>query len=165
MWYFADIFYFPKKLSLKSFGNSWGNMYIPLLVYILTYICNSYIPLLVYILINTNNHTSFHFRWKENLVKYQEVSEYCDHDYSQFLSSATITFYIRSLQKHLKNIRANNFDLQNIAKKCLVFHNVQLLDFQNVLETPWGRLKSIFKKSLRSLEVVKTWKTFFELGQ
>ena len=28
----------------------------------------------------TNNHASFHLWWKENLVKYQEVSKYFDHD-------------------------------------------------------------------------------------
>ena len=28
----------------------------------------------------TNYHTSFHFRWKENLVKHQKVSKHYDHD-------------------------------------------------------------------------------------
>ena len=28
----------------------------------------------------TNNHASFHLWWKENLVKHQKVSKYCDHD-------------------------------------------------------------------------------------
>ena len=38
---FADFFYFPKSVSLKSFGNSWGNSYIPclLLIIVLQFNC------------------------------------------------------------------------------------------------------------------------------
>ena len=31
----------------------------------------------------TNNHATFHLRRKKNLVKYQKVSEYYDHDFLQ----------------------------------------------------------------------------------
>ena len=34
----------------------------------------------------TNNHTSFHLWWKENLVRHQKVSKYYDHDCSLTLS-------------------------------------------------------------------------------
>ena len=37
---------------------------------------------LVYTIFITNNHASFHSRWKENLVKYQKVSKYYENDYS-----------------------------------------------------------------------------------
>ena len=35
---------------------------------------------LVYIIFFTNNHASFHLWWEENLVKYQEVSNFYDYD-------------------------------------------------------------------------------------
>ena len=35
---------------------------------------------LVYTMFITNNHASFHLRWKENLVKYQKASKYYVHD-------------------------------------------------------------------------------------
>ena len=35
-WDFLDISQFPKVLSYKSFGNSWGNLYIPCLSLIIT---------------------------------------------------------------------------------------------------------------------------------
>ena len=33
---FPDLSNFPKILSLKSFGNSWGNSYVPALLLIIT---------------------------------------------------------------------------------------------------------------------------------
>ena len=55
-WNFPDISWFPKILSLKSFGNSWSNSYY-----------HRYMP-------------SFHLWWKELLVKHQEVSKCYEND-------------------------------------------------------------------------------------
>ena len=52
--------FLTKILSLMSFGNLWGNSYIPCFI--------------------TNNRTSFHLRWKKNLVKHQKVSKYHEND-------------------------------------------------------------------------------------
>ena len=58
-WDFPDISEFPKILSLKSFGNSWGKSYIPCL--------------LLTIMLR------FTFGENKNLVKHQKVSKYEDH--------------------------------------------------------------------------------------
>ena len=58
--YFPNIFYFPKILSLNSFGNSWGNLCIPCLI--------------------SNNRASFLFWWKENLVKHRKFWKYYEND-------------------------------------------------------------------------------------
>ena len=41
LWDFHDVSWFPKVLSLQSFGNSWDNSYIPCLLLIITtrFIC------------------------------------------------------------------------------------------------------------------------------
>ena len=59
IWDFSDSSYFPKILSLKSFGNSWATRTYQFI---------------------TNNHASFPLTWKENLLKHQQVSKFFYHD-------------------------------------------------------------------------------------
>ena len=42
---------------------------------------------LLYSMFVNNNDASFQFRWKENLVKLQNVSKYYDHDRSLFVTA------------------------------------------------------------------------------
>ena len=42
-----------------------------------------------------NNHALFHLWWKENLVKNEKVSKYCDYFYSNISKETTKdTFYV-----------------------------------------------------------------------
>ena len=45
---------------------------------------------LVYTIIISNNCSSFHLRWKKNLVKYQKVSKYYENDCSVLNNSAEV---------------------------------------------------------------------------
>ena len=50
----------------------------------------------------TNNHDSFHLRWKKNLVKHQKVSKYYDQDcsgrMSSFITDETINLSLKILK-------------------------------------------------------------------
>ena len=61
--HFPDNPYFPKIVSLMFFSNSWSKPYIH-----------------IYMVIS-NNCTSFHLRWKENLIKNEKVSKYYGNDW------------------------------------------------------------------------------------
>ena len=37
-----------------------------------------------------NNNASFHLWWKENLLKYQKVSNFCKHDYGRIFVTAIL---------------------------------------------------------------------------
>ena len=46
----------------------------------------------------TNNHTSLHLRWKENLHNYQKVSKYYEYDCSIIMWNAVIIYYLLFLK-------------------------------------------------------------------
>ena len=71
----TDISYFPRILSLKSFGNSF-----------------------VYTMFISNNRPSFHLRWKENLVKDRKVSKYYETDRSFSFSLFCFAFCLSCFQ-------------------------------------------------------------------
>ena len=71
----TDISYFPKILSLKSFGNSF-----------------------VYTMFISNNRPSFHLWWKENLVKDRKVSKYYETDCSFSFSLFCFAFCLSCFQ-------------------------------------------------------------------
>ena len=47
---------------------------------------------LVYTMFNTNNHASFYLRWKEKLVKYQNVLKYYVHDCTNSITFSSVSY-------------------------------------------------------------------------
>ena len=114
---FFYISYFPTILNVKSFDNSWDNLYILCLLLIMMFI--------------NKNHASFHLWWKEDLVKHQKVSKYYDHHCQKnillfFMSLSTalivknihilIGIYLVFLEKHLRQI-LNSILIRNLVLK------------------------------------------------
>ena len=60
----------------------------------------------------TNNYASFHVWWKENLVKYQKVSKYYDHDYRKII--------VTKLRKIDINKSCDAKDLHKICVKAFI---------------------------------------------
>ena len=106
-WYFR----FPEILSYKSFGNTWGNSYIPCLLLIITLL--------------------FIRGEMEILAKYQKVSQYYENYYSFVISLFFSLFFFFFLCFCFENLagwfRVRNSEILTIFKMLLFNENCRFL--------------------------------------
>ena len=62
---------------------------------------------LVYTIFISNNSISFHWSWKENLVKEQKVSKYYENDYVSRSLNAESTSWGPELRSSYQNYKVN----------------------------------------------------------
>ena len=111
-----------------------------------------------------NNRTSFHLRWKENLVKYQKVSKSYETDCSsnfhkQELIFSIIKRWIQSNHKILKNFLILGSKIKSYVQNTSFNFHKQVLFFQN------HQMNQIKLWNLKKFYGLRIWglETAFEL--
>ena len=103
----------------------------------------------------SNNHAFFHLWWKENLVKYQNVSKYYENYCRQILDLGKQFNLMIRLEKFLKT---SSQDVLMTPWRCL--EDVFARHLEEVLKTYWRRLEDVLKTFSKRLQDVlrMSWK-------